>query len=197
LAAGAGTTAAAGRDPAWRRDVEGRRRADIGDGRYLNPVLAGDRPDPTILQDGGDYYATFSSFDATPGLVIWHSRDLVNWVPLGPALEKPLGTVFAPDLVKHGNRYYVYIPFIPAPWSQRLPDTSSIHVIHAEDIRGPWSQPVDLGIRGYIDPGHVVGEDGRRYLFLSGVARVRLSEDGLATDGAIEHVYDGWQYPDD
>ena len=197
LAAGAGTTAASGRDPAWRRDAEGRRRADLGDGRYLNPVLAGDRPDPTILQDAGDYYATFSSFDATPGLVIWHSRDLVNWVPLGPALEKPLGTVFAPDLIKHGNRYTLYIPFIPAPWSQHLPDTPSIHVIHAEDIRGPWSQPVDLGIRGYIDPGHVVGEDGRRYLFLSGVARVRLSEDGLATDGAIEHVYDGWQYPDD
>ena len=74
LAAGVGTTAASGRDPAWRRDAEGRRRADLGDGRYLNPVLAGDRPDPTILQDGGDYYATFSSFDATPGLVIWHSR---------------------------------------------------------------------------------------------------------------------------
>lgn len=88
-------------------------------------------------------------------------------------------------------------PSRPAPWSQRLPDTSSIHVIRAADIRGPWSEPIDLGIRGYIDPGHVVGEDGRRYLFLSGVARVRLSGDGLATDGAIEHVCDGWPYPDD
>lgn len=184
-------------EPAWRRDAEGRRRADRGDGRYINPVLAGDRPDPTILKDGSDYYATFSSFDATPGLVIWHSRDLVNWAPVGPALEDPPGTVFASDLARHGDRYYLYIPFIPAPWSRRLPDTSSIHVIHAEDIRGPWSAPIDLGIRGYIDPGHVVGEDGRRYLFLSGVSRVRLTDDGLATDGPVEHVYDGWRYPDE
>jgi xylan 1,4-beta-xylosidase len=42
-----------------------------------------------------------------------------------------------------------------------------------------------------------VGEDGKRYLFLSGVSRVRLTDDGLATDGPIEHVYDGWRYPDD
>lgn len=195
--AAASASVPAAREPTWRRDAEGRRRADLGNGQFLNPVLPGDHPDPTLLKDGSDYYATFSSFDATPGLVIWHSRDLVNWAPVGPALEEPLGTVFAADLVKHGNRYYVYIPFIPAPWSQRLPDTSSIHVIHAEDIRGPWSAPIDLGIRGYIDPGHVVGEDGRRYLFLSGVARVRLSEDGLATDGAIEHAYDGWRYPDE
>jgi len=188
---------ASGDEPIWRRDFEGRRRADLGTGRYLNPVLSGDHPDPTILKDGSDYYATFSSFDATPGLLIWHSRDLVNWMPVGAALDEPLGTVFASDLVKHGDRYYIYIPFIPAAWSQRLPASSSIFVIHANDIRGPWSRPVDLGIRGYIDPGHVLGEDGRRYLFLSGVARVRLGEDGLTTDGPIEHVYDGWQYPDD
>lgn len=28
---------------------EGQRKADLGDGRYRNPVLAGDRPDPNIL----------------------------------------------------------------------------------------------------------------------------------------------------
>jgi len=181
----------------WPRDFEGRRIADLGNGRYLNPVLSGDHPDPTILKDGRDYFATFSSFDATPGLAIWHSRDLVNWRPIGPALAEPLGTVFAPDFVKHGGRFFIYIPFIPAAWSHELPQTSSIYVIHADDIKGPWSKPVDLGIRGYIDPGHVVGEDGRRYLFLSGVSRVRLSDDGLSTDGTVQHAYDGWKYPDD
>jgi xylan 1,4-beta-xylosidase len=180
----------------WLRDFEGRRVADLGDGRFLNPILPGDHPDPTILKDGGDYYATFSSFDATPGLPLWHSRDLVNWTPIGSALLSPPGTVFASDLVKHDGRYYIYIPFIPALWSRDLPPAPSIHVIHADDIRGPWSAPVELGIEGYIDPGHVVGEDGRRYLFLSGVSRVRLTDDGLATDGPIEHVYDGWAYPE-
>ena len=40
--------------PRWRRGVEGQRRADLGDGTYLNPIVAGDRPDPTILKDGVD-----------------------------------------------------------------------------------------------------------------------------------------------
>ena len=64
-------------------------------------------------------------------------------------------------------------------------------------MRGPWSEPIDLGIRGAIDPGHVVGEDGRRYLFVSGVRRIGLADDGLSTVGELEQVYDGWRYPDD
>ena len=70
-------------------------------------------------------------------------------------------------------------------------------VIHADAIRGPWSDPIDLKIPGHIDPGHVVGEDGKRYLFLNGGKRVRLSDDGLATDGPIEQAYELWHYPDD
>ncbi len=64
-------------------------------------------------------------------------------------------------------------------------------------MRGPWSAPIDLGIRGAIDPGHVVGEDGRRYLFVSGIRRIGLADDGLSTVGELEQVYDGWRYPDD
>jgi beta-xylosidase len=44
---------------------------------------------------------TFSTFDAYPGLIIWHSRDLVNWQPLDAALHKPIGSVWAPDLGKY------------------------------------------------------------------------------------------------
>ena len=50
------------------------RKADLGDGRFINPVLVGDHPDPSILKDGSDYYMTCSSFDAYPGLVVWHSH---------------------------------------------------------------------------------------------------------------------------
>ena len=97
---------------AWARGVEGQRKADLGNGTYLNPIMAGDHPDPSILKDGDDYYMTFSSFDAYPGLVIWHSRDLVNWEPVGPALFRNVGSVWAPDLVKHNGRYYIYFPGI-------------------------------------------------------------------------------------
>lgn len=84
--------------PAWRYGAEGERLADLGNGRFLNPVLSGDRPDPNILKDGDDYWATFSSFDYFPAVVIWHSRDLVNWRPVGPALTVPLGSVWALDI---------------------------------------------------------------------------------------------------
>ncbi len=181
----------------WRTGIEGQRRADLGNGWYRNPVMAGDYPDPSILKDGDDYYMTHSSFDAAPGLVIWHSRDLINWTPLCSALDKPLGTVFAVDIAKHDGRYYIYIPFMAAPWSKGLKSFANIYVIHAESMAGPWSEPVDLNIGGLIDPGHIVGEDGKRYLFLSGVSRVCLTDDGLATDGPVEKVYDGWHFPDD
>lgn len=178
--------------PASRaRGIEGQRIADLGNGKYLNPILSGDRPDPTILKDGKDYYMTFSSFNSIPGIILWHSKDLINWRPIGPALRKNIGTVWALDLCKHRDRYYIYIPAIPPgkPWS--------IFVIWADSIEGPWSDPIDLGLQHCIDPGHVVGEDGKRYLFVNGIRMIRLSDDGLATDGELKQAYDPWRYPED
>ena len=197
LAAEGASSATLPSTASWRAGQEGQRRADLGNGLFRNPIMAGDYPDPSVLKDGDDYYMTHSSFDASPGLVTWHSRDLVNWSPIGPALEKPLGTVFAVDIAKHNGRYYIYIPFMKAPWSKGLADFANIYVIHADNMAGPWSEPINLKIGGLIDPGHVVGEDGHRYLFLSGINRVRLTDDGLATAGPVEKVYDGWHYPDD
>jgi hypothetical protein len=85
----------------WARGIEGQRKADLGNGTFLNPIVSGDHPDPSILKEGRDYFMTFSTFDAYPGLIIWHSRDLVNWQPLDAALHKPIGSVWAPDLGKY------------------------------------------------------------------------------------------------
>lgn len=178
-----------------RPGVEGQRRADLGDGRYLNPVLSGDRPDPNILKDGDDYYAVFSSFLYYPGAVIWRSRNLVDWTPVGPALRAPLGSVWALDIAKHGGRYFIYIPVLVAGGPSGLP--FKIYVVHADSMAGPWSDPVDMGIDGYIDPGHAAGEDGGRYLFLNDGHRVRISDDGLRRAGEVEKVYDGWPIPED
>jgi xylan 1,4-beta-xylosidase len=172
----------------WAAGFEGQRKPDLGDGTFLNPLISGDHPDPSILRDGSNYYLTFSSFDAYPGLPVWRSTDLVNWQPMGSTLNKPVGSVWAPELVKHGKLFYNY-------FHARTPRYRSLYVITAQDMAGPWSDPVDLKLHAHIDPGHAVGEDGKRYLFLSNGDRVRLTDDGLATDGAVEHVYDPWRYP--
>lgn len=192
----AGGALRAAADPAWARGIEGQRKADLGNGTFLNPIFAGDHPDPTILKDGADYYLTHSSFEGSPGLQIWHSRDLVNWQPIASALPSPPGMIFAPDLVKHDGRYYIYFPAMQTAWS-KLPSFANVLVVHADDIRGPWSAPIDVGVYGRIDPGHAVGEDGSRYLFLSAGERVALSDDGLRAAGPVEKVYAGWKYPDD
>jgi len=184
--------------PTWAAGFEGQRRADLGDGHYLNPVLAGDRPDPNVLKDGRDYYATFSTFLYYPGIVIWHSRDLINWTPIGPALRKPIGSVWALDIAKHQGRYFIYIPVVVPSADQDSPGPPfKNYVIHADSMHGPWSDPIDMDLDGYIDPGHAVGEDGKRYLFLNGGHRVRISDDGLRPDGPVEKVQDEWPIPED
>jgi len=186
----AGTaSAAAAHVPDWKRGFDNQRIADLGDGRFLNPLIAGDHPDPAILKDGADYYMTFSSFDSYPGLTIWHSRDLVNWEPRNAALTTNIGSVWAVSLARHQGRYFLYIPVKASP--------NSIYVTWADHIDGPWSAPIDLHLPSHIDPCHAVGEDGSRWLFLSGGDRIRLSDDGLSTVGAPEHVYDPWRYPAD
>ena len=149
------------------------------------PLLTGDYPDPTILRDGSDYYMTHSPFCYMPGFLIWHSTDLIHCNPIGRMLPKTGGDLWAADLVKHGGKYYIYYPA-----------NGTNYVIWANDIRGPWSQPIDLHIEG-IDPGHVVGSDGTRWLHTSGGYVVQLSADGLSVVGKQTHVYDGWKYPDE
>ncbi|MGZ3847314.1 MAG: family 43 glycosylhydrolase, partial [Flavisolibacter sp.] len=45
---------------------------------YVNPVLPGDHPDPTLLKVGDDFYHCGSSFHFTPYLPIYHSKDLIH-----------------------------------------------------------------------------------------------------------------------
>lgn len=84
----------------WAWGIGGQRKADFGSSYYLNPVLAGDHPDPSVLKDGEIYYKVSSSFDYYPGLIIWKSHDLISWSPVGPVLKKLVGSVYAPDLSK-------------------------------------------------------------------------------------------------
>lgn len=156
---------------------------DKGAGYYLNPIFAGDYPDPSIMRDGDTYYMVHSSFEYYPGLLIWKSTDLINWNPVIATLHKYIGSVWAPDLVKCNNKYYIYFPA-----------NDKIYVVTADSINGPWSDPIDLKVNS-IDPGHVVDGNGKRYLYFNSGGYVPLSDDGLSVVGELKHVYDGWPIP--
>jgi xylan 1,4-beta-xylosidase len=152
------------------------------DAVYRNPIMGGDHPDGSPIRVGNDYYLTHSSFDYAPGLIIWHSRDLVNWVPVASALRKYIGTVWAPYLCEYQGHFYIYFPA-----------AGRIYVTHAASLIGPWSDPIDLGIRA-IDPAHIA-ENGRRFLYLAGGQMAELSPDGLSVKTPARVVFDAWPLP--
>ena len=51
--------------------------------QFLNPVMAGFYPDPSICRKGDTYYLVNSSFSFFPGVPIFKSNDLVNWKQIG------------------------------------------------------------------------------------------------------------------
>ena len=73
-------------------------------------ILEGDNSDPSIVRYGKSYYLVHSSFVYTPGLVVYKSDDLVNWTPCSTALTTFTGDIWAPDIVVHNNRFYIYFP---------------------------------------------------------------------------------------
>lgn len=153
---------------------------------FINPILAGEYADPSVVRVGEDYYMTHSCFNHGPGLLVWHSCNLADWEPVGNAVTEYAGNIMAPDLIYHNGLFYIYYPANKTNW-----------VVTAENPAGPWSKPVDLKINR-IDPGHVVDYNtGKRYLYISGNYMVPLSDDGLKVVGEPEKRYDGWEIPEE
>ena len=140
--------------------------ADLGNGKYKNPVINADYSDPDAIRVANDFYMVSSSFDAVPGLPILHSKDLVNWTIIGHALKRqpPLehfsktqhgNGVWAPAIRFYNGEFYIYYPD---------PDFG-IYLTKAKNAAGPWSAPVlvEAG-KGLIDPCPLWDEDGKVYL---------------------------------
>ena len=53
--------------------------ADNGNGTFTNPLFYDEFSDPDIIRVGEDYYLAGTTMHSVPGLVVLHSRDLVNW----------------------------------------------------------------------------------------------------------------------
>ncbi len=153
-------------------------------GTYLNPVIAGDHPDAGAIRVGDDYYLVHTTDHYTPGLLIWHSRDLVHWKAAGAALDAYYGAVWAPFLCAYRELFYIYYPC-----------DGEIFVVQAPHPLGPWSKPVALGLHG-IDPTHGATPEGRRVLYIAGGLMAELSSDGLSAKGEPRRMLEPWPIPE-
>ncbi|MBN2181496.1 MAG: glycoside hydrolase family 43 protein [Sedimentisphaerales bacterium] len=136
-----------------------------GAGEYLNPIIAGFYPDPSICRVGDDYYMVNSSFNYFPGIPIWHSKDLVNWTQIGNVIDRSSqfavrggqmssGT-YAPTIRYHKGTFYMINTLVGGIGN---------YYVTATDPRGPWSEPVRVPSVGGIDPDIFFDEDGKCYI---------------------------------
>lgn len=151
-------------------------------------ILEGDNSDPSIVRKGDTYYLVHSSFIYTPGLILYQSKDLVNWFPCANVLTSFTGNVWAPDIAVYENRFYIYFPTLGENGKTSM-------VTWADSPEGPWSEPVDLKVGG-IDPEHVVDHEGNRHLLMSSGALYPLSTDGCTIVGDPVIIYDAWDIPE-
>ena len=177
--------------------------ADLGNGKYKNPILHADYSDPDVCRVGDDYYMTASSFACVPGLPILHSRDLVNWKLIGHAIERlePQDVfssvqhgngVWAPSIRFHNDEFYIY-------WGD--PDFG-IYMVKTKDPAGKWSKAVMVKPgKGLIDPCPLWDEDGRAFVahayagsragIKSILAVFEMNAEGTKTITPSRTIYDG------
>ncbi|MDR3286685.1 MAG: family 43 glycosylhydrolase [Prevotellaceae bacterium] len=135
---------------------------------YQNPVLSGFYPDPGICRKGNDYYLVTSSFAYYPGIPIFHSNDLVNWVQLGHVLNRPSqlqldgirlsGGIYAPAITynSHNDMFYLINTCV---------DGIGNFVVKTSDPKqNNWSDPIALPKVGGIDPSLFFDDDGKAYI---------------------------------
>lgn len=157
---------------------------------YVNPVMPGDQPDPTLFKDGDDFYASSSSFHRNPFGEIWHSKDLVHWKLLTRVIPSnwvstlsPSGGLWGGTLTKFYGYYWYYVA-----------SGGNQYFSKASSPAGPWSTPVrvnttpETGGIGY-DNSIFVDDDGTPYMLIKPgqfVNRIqRIGTDGHLTGSVI------------
>ena len=175
-----------------------------------NPILRGFHPDPSICRVGEDYFLAVSSFEYFPGVPLFHSRDLVNWEPIGHCLTRRSqldlenigcsGGIYAPTLRYHDGRFFMVTTNV---------GKCGNFLVTATDPSGPWSDPILIAQRG-IDPSLLFDDEGTVILTTSqnlqseiDVATGRLLTEPVKVWGGTgghdleaPHLYkiNGWYY---
>ena len=139
------------------------------DSEYLNPILAGFYPDPTICRVEDKFYLVNSSFCYFPGLPIFESTDLVNWKQIGNIINRAeqadfgnsrlSGGMYAPTIRYNKRTFYVICTNVSGVGN---------FIVTAKNPLGPWSNPIALPEVNGIDPDLFFDEDGKVYITHNG-----------------------------
>jgi arabinan endo-1,5-alpha-L-arabinosidase len=163
---------------------------------FSNPVLDADFPDPAVLRvPDGFYYAYATQTDRGTGTVniqVARSRDLVRWDHLGDALPaKPSWAsktwdFWAPHVVRHGGRYFLYFSAKPDAALADPKQGLCLAVATSDRPQGPFTDmghPLQCG-EGFANIDPMAFDDpttGKRLLYWgSGFGPIKVRE--LAPD---------------
>ena len=141
--------------------------ADNGNGTFTNPLFYDEFSDPDILRVGDDYYLAGTTMHTVPGLVILHSKDLVNWENVSYCFDR---FDFPEDKFALKNHQEVYGQGIWAPCIRYANgqfyvfsnvNGKGLQCYTAKDIKGPWTRH---NLKGNIyDLGVLFDDDGKIY----------------------------------
>jgi xylan 1,4-beta-xylosidase len=132
--------------------------------RYLNPVLPGDHPDPSIIRVGDTYWATATTSQWAPIFPLLTSKDLVNWTQVGSVFQRPpewsAGSYWAPEIAEDRGRFFIYYT------ARKKDGPLCAAVATADSPGGPYTDrgPMVCQDAGSIDGVPITDEKGVRYL---------------------------------
>ncbi|HEX8427826.1 family 43 glycosylhydrolase [Hymenobacter sp.] len=107
----------------------------------VNPVLAGDFPDPSITKVGDTYWATATSSNWGPVFPLLKSTNLTDWELAGHVFPNELPTwadyyFWAPEISQEGDKTYIYYT------AHKKGGNLAVGVAVADNPAGPYR---DLG----------------------------------------------------
>lgn len=165
--------------------------ADNGNGTYTNPLFYDEFSDPDILRVGDDYYLAGTTMHTVPGLVILHSKDLVNWKNISYCFDRFDFTDDAFSLKNHKEIYGqgVWAPAIRYANGQFYVFTNingkGLQCYTSKDIRGPWKHH---NMQGRIYDLSVLFDDDGKIYAIHGYGEVKCTELRPDMSGPIEET---------
>ena len=163
--------------------------ADNGNGTFTNPLFYDEFSDPDILRVGDDYYLAGTTMHTVPGLVILHSKDLVNWENISYCFDR---FDFDDDAfsLKNGKEIYgqgIWAPCIRYANGQFYVYSNingkGLQCYTAKDIRGPWEHH---NMKGKIYDLSVLFDDDGKIYAIHGYGEVHCTELKPDMSGPIE-----------